>query len=335
MTTALSLKDRLKAARQGTETAAPAAEEHDQVPDSPAELGDVKGHEQVEPAMSKTVMEWLNVYRAHFEEALPDCVDRSVFFAAVRAVLPDLAKCTPASVLQALLTCARFGLIPDGAQAAITRQGVIASFVPMYQGYIELMYRSGLVESVHVGVIRENDEFSYTPTARYPDDFVHRPDVRLTQKQRGEVVVAYAYAWLKGGARSQVILLTREDAEEIRDEFSESYRRAEESGAANSFWHTRFLRMWEKSAIRRLVRVVPKSAELRALIDADDAGERGETQILHAPDPEAARLLAEVERAHAAAEASQDVPAPKVVRSLALKRNKVRRRAGRRAGRRG
>ncbi len=125
-----------------------------------------------------------------------------------------------------------------------------------------------------------------------------------------------------------MILLTREDAEEIRDEFSESYRRAEESGAANSFWHTRFLRMWEKSAIRRLVRVVPKSAELRALIDADDAGERGETQILHAPDPEAARLLAD-------AVASQDVPAPKVARSLALKRNKVRRRAGRRAGRRG
>lgn len=82
MTTALSLKDRLRAARQ-TSDADPAAERHDQVPDSPAALADGKGHEQVEAPMSKTVMEWLNVYRANFEEALPDCVDKTAFFAAV------------------------------------------------------------------------------------------------------------------------------------------------------------------------------------------------------------------------------------------------------------
>ncbi|MER6976008.1 RecT family recombinase [Streptomyces carpinensis] len=337
MTTALTLKDRLKAARQAAEpTAAPAAEQHDQAPDSPAELADIKGHEQVEPSMNDTVMEWLGVYRKHFEEALPACVDQSAFFAAVRSVLPTLAKCKPASVLQALLTCARFGLIPDGHQAAITRQGTTASFVPMYQGYIELMYRSGLVESVHVGVIRGHDEYDYVPTARYPDDFVHRPNLKLSQKDRGEVVIAYAYAWLKNGARSQVILLTREDAEEIRNEFSEAYRRAEENETRDSYWHRFFLRMWEKSAIRRLIRVVPKSAELRALADADDAGDRGEVQILHASDTEAAQLLAEAERAHTAAEASQDVPTAPVTRRPLKKRSQPRRstRAGRRKGRR-
>ncbi|MEV6738609.1 RecT family recombinase [Streptomyces sp. NPDC051104] len=329
-----ALKDRLRAARQAS-IPAPAAtmEEHDQAPDSPAELADIKGHEQVEPAMSATVMEWLQVYRSHFEEALPACVDQAAFFAAVRSVLPTLAKCKPASVLQALLTCARFGLIPDGKQAAITRQGTTAAFVPMYQGYIELMYRSGLVESVHVGVIREHDEYDYVPTARYPDDFVHRPNLKLSQKERGEVVIAYAYAWLKNGARSQVILLTREDAEEIRDEFSESYQRAETAGTRDSYWHRFFLWMWEKSAIRRLIRVVPKSAELRALVEADDAGDRGEVQILHAPDTEAAQLLAEAERAHTAAEASQDVrPAPAKTRPF-KKRSQPRRST--RAGRKG
>ncbi|MET8609710.1 RecT family recombinase [Streptomyces misionensis] len=330
-----ALKDRLRAARQAAIPAPVASvEEHGQAPDSPAELADIKGHEQIEPAMSATVMEWLAVYHSHFEEALPACVDTAAFFAAVRSVLPTLAKCKPASVLQALLTCARFGLIPDGHQAAIIRQGTTAAFVPMYQGYIELMYRSGLVESVHVGVIREHDEYSYTPTARYPDDFVHRPNLKLSQKQRGDVVLVYAYAWLKNGARSQVILLTREDAEEIRDEYSESYRRAEETEARDSYWHRFFLRMWEKSAIRRLIRVVPKSAELRALADADDAGDRGEVQILHAPDTEAARLLAEAERAHTAAEASQDVPPTPAKQRRSLKKRSQPRRSTR-AGRKG
>ncbi|QNT94845.1 RecT family protein [Streptomyces griseofuscus] len=326
-----ALKDRLRAARQASIPAsAGPGEEHGQAPDSPAELVDIKGHEQVEPAMSATVMEWLNVYRSHFEGALPACVDSAAFFAAVRSVLPTLAKCKPASVLQTLLTCARFGLIPDGHQAAITRQGTTAAFVPMYQGYIELMYRSGLVESVHVGVIREQDEFDYVPTAKAPEDFVHRPNLRLSQKERGEVVIAYAYAWLKNGARSQVILLTREDAEEIRDEYSESYRRAEETEARDSYWHRFFQRMWEKSAIRRLIRVVPKSAELRALADADDAGDRGQVQILHAPDTEAARLLVEAERAHTAAEASQDIP-PAPAKARPLKKRRQPRRSTRAA----
>lgn len=332
MTTALTLKDRLRAARQTAQpTAAPAVEQHDQAPDSPAALADIKGHEQVEPAMNATVMEWLSVYKGHFEEALPDCVDKTAFFAAVRSVLPELARCTPASVLQALLTCARFGLIPDGSQAAITRQGVLAVFVPMYQGYIELMYRSGLVDSVHIGQVREHDEFSYTPTARYPDDLVHRPNLRLSHKERGDVVLVYAYAWLKNGARSQVIVLSREDAEEIRDEWSEEYRRAEEKGTRDSFWHLHFDRMWEKSGIRRLIRVVPKSAELRALVDADDAGDRGEVQVLHTPDPEAAQLLADAERAHTAAEASQDVPAAAPKKQRLLKKRHQPRRSTRAA----
>lgn len=334
-----TLKDRIRAARSvGT---AP-DEQHDQAPDAPAELTDVKGHEQVVPPMSKTAMAWLMRYESEFDEALPAHIDRTAFFAAARAVLPRLAKCTPASTLQALLTCARFGLIPDGKHAVIKREGVLAVFVPMAQGFIDLMYRSGAAESVHVGEIRAHDEYRYVPTAPAPDDFVHEPDLRKTKAQRGDVILCYAFAWLKGGARSQVIILSREDAEEIRDQYSQAYRDAETAGTADSFWHTDFLAMWRKSGVRRLAKVVPMSAELAALVKADNAGEAGEAQILHAPDPEAARLLAEAERAHTAAEASQDVPAPKHTRPKSFKkssqhRNQPRRqsraaRRGRRAG---
>ncbi|MFD9903855.1 recombinase RecT [Streptomyces sp. NPDC059063] len=304
-----TLKDRIRAARQPEPAAPAAADEHDQAPDAPAELADVRGHHEVEPAVSQTAMEWLARYRDAFEEALPAHVDGGAFFAAVRAALPDLVRCTPASTLQALLACARFGLIPDGVQAVIKREGCLAVFVPMYQGYIELMYRSGLVESVHVGLVHESDEWTFEPSALVPLDFVHKARPELPKEERGPVVLAYAFAWLRGGARSQVVVLSREDAEEIRDEYSEAYRRAEESGTRDSFWHTDFTAMWSKSAVRRLAKVVPTSAELRALGTAEDAGDAGQVQVLHTPDPEAALLLAEADAAAAAAEASQD-PAP-------------------------
>lgn len=317
------LKSRLRAARRP----AGDVEEHGPTPDVPAELGDVRGHEDVVPPMSKRVMAWLERYSKEFGQALPAHVDQGVFFAAVRAVLPDLAKCTPASTLQALLTCARFGLIPDGTQAVIKREGTLAVFVPMYQGFIDQMYRSGLVDSVHIGVIHEADHWSFTPTAPAPDDFVHRPRLDLPKADRGPVVLAYAFAWLKGGARSQVILLSREDAEAIRDEYSEAYRRAEETGTVDSFWHTHFDLMWVKSCVRRLAKVVPTSADLRALADVDDAGDAGKVQILAAPDREAAGLLAEADAASTAAEASQEP----VNAALERKRGTVRRRADRRS----
>ncbi len=319
------LKSRLRAAR--TRAAGEEPVQHDRAPEAPAELGSVKGHEDVITPMSKTVMAWLERYSSEFGEALPAHVDQGVFFAAVRAILPDLAKCTPASTLQALLTCARFGLIPDGTQAVIKREGTLAVFVPMYQGYIEQMYRSGLVDSVHVGVIHQADEWTFTPTALAPDDFVHGPRPELPQEDRGPVILAYAFAWLKGGARSQVILLSREDAEEIRDEYSEAYRRAVEAGSDDSFWHTHFTDMWKKSCVRRLVKVVPTSADLRCLGDADDAGEAGRVQILAAPDREAALLLAEADVAAKAAEASQEP----VSALLDRKRAAARRRADKRS----
>ncbi|MEU1815212.1 recombinase RecT [Streptomyces roseifaciens] len=279
-----SLKDRVRAAT--TKTAAPAKPEI-----RPAEVIQGASPEEMHAAergeggaTTDAVLAWLERYGSHFTQALPSHVDTGAFLAAVRAALPSLVRCTPASLLQALLTCARFGLIPDGRHAVIKAEGNLAVFVPMYQGYVDLMYRSGRVGSVHVGLIRAGDEWNYEPTAPAPLDFTHRPALTLPRAQRGEAILAYAFCWMASGARSQVVLLTREDAEEIRNEYSKAYRRAEESGTADSYWHTHFNDMWVKSGLRRLHKVVPMSAELVALSKADDAGEDGQAQILHTPD---------------------------------------------------
>lgn len=323
------LKSRLRARVQA---AGADVEQHDQAADVPAELGQVAGHEDVVPAISKTAMSWLQKYRAEFEEALPKHVDPAVFFAAVRAVLPDLTRCTPASTLQALLACARAGLVPDGTLAVIKREGTTAVFVPMYQGFIDQMYRSGMVSSVCFGVIHEAEEWALTPSAPSPNDFHHRARPELSPDDRGPVILAYAFAWMRDGSRSQVIVLSRSDAEAIRDEYSEAFRRAEDEGRRDTFWHTHFIDMWIKSCVRRLVKRLPTTPEVRALSDVDDAGDEGRVQVMAVPDEEAAFLLAAANAAGVAAEASQ-VPAAAVpVRTRQLEN--ARRRAGRHGAKR-
>lgn len=327
-----TLRDRVRAATE-EKPAAPA-------PVRPAEVVEHATADEMHAAerqeggeTTDAVLAWLERYGDHFAKALPSHVDTGAFLAAVRAALPGLVRCTPASLLQALLTCARFGLLPDGRHAVIKAEGAQAVFVPMYQGYVELMYRSGRVGSVHVGLVHEHDEWNFEPTAPAPDDFTHRPRVDLPKADRGPAILAYAFCWMTSGARSQVVVLSREDAEEIRDEYSQAYRRAEETGAKNSFWHSDFNAMWAKSALRRVHKVVPMSAELVQLIKADEAGEAGQVQVIHAPED--AGLLAEAEEAHKRAEESQ-APDETRVRPLARKRSQPRRttRRGRKGSRR-
>ncbi|MGW4007874.1 recombinase RecT [Streptomyces sp. NPDC004763] len=294
-----TLKDRVKAAGARTASALDDETTHDRIPDG----ADEPGREHVDDA---TVGAWLDRFEADVTAALPKHVDGRVFLAALRPQLPKLlGRCTPASVLQSAVTCARFGLIPDGQQAVIVADGRIAVFIATYRGFIDLMYRSGLVRSVVAGMVYEGDEWTYEPTAPAPLDFTHRPNVLASEAERGAPVFAYAFAWLEGGVRSAVAIVTREQAEETRNEHSDAYRRAEENGKQDSFWHTDFDGMWLKTALRRMEKLVPTSAELRALVAVERAAEDGRPQILAAVDPETAELEAEARRAARDAEASQ------------------------------
>lgn len=328
-----TLKDRVRAATAvaGTSPGRPARAEderrHDHAPETPEEAA---GHDPQQDA-ADAVLAWLRRYEEHVTAALPAHLEVGAFLAAVRNVLPGLHRCNPASILQAVMTAARFGLVPDGREAVVTAQFGRAVFIPTYRGYIKLMHQSGLVESVRCGVIYENDEYSFEPSAPPPLDFTLRQRPELSKAERGAPVLVYAFCWLKGGHRSQVVTVNRERAEEIRDEHSIAYQEAEASGAQNSYWHTHFDDMWWKTGIRQLEKVVPASAELRALVAADDAGDAGEVQLLHAPDPETAALTAEAERAHEAAEGSQEAPA---AAPLPRKRNTTRRNQPKRTSRR-
>jgi phage RecT family recombinase len=240
---------------------------------------------EVDLAQNDQMLRWLNERKSYFAAALPRHINEGQFIqAALTAIYktPALQKCKPETLMMALMSCAKFGLDPDGVHAAIVPYGDKAQFVPMYMGYIELMYRSGMVESVIFDHVRDSDRWRYNVASRPPDDFEHEPD--LLNRHKGEPILAYAFAWMKGGARSQVIFLNRAEAEEIRDTRSKAYQLAERKrqseparfaqnpdwGIYNSTWHTDFDAMWLKSTVRRLAKRVPTSPEIRELLKVDD-----------------------------------------------------------------
>ncbi|MEU8907036.1 RecT family recombinase [Streptomyces mirabilis] len=220
-------------------------------------------------AVNDSARQWLQRRGTYFTDALPRHVDKAHFMAVALAAMEKLKGCSPASINTALLACCRFGLEPDGRQAAIIPYKGVATFQPMYEGYIELMYRHPRVDSVHFNWIREKDQWDYTPTEPSPRDFFHKPRIDLTDDDRGSVILAYAFAWIDG-RRSQVIILNRSQAEKIRDKYSKAYKKAEREGTKDSTWHTDFDAMWAKSCALRLKKVVPTSHDLTELLRTDD-----------------------------------------------------------------
>lgn len=255
----MTLKDRVK---QATAEQQPAAEP------------------STDLATQDPTLAWLERRKSLIARALPSHIDEGHFIEAALTSMGKLRNCDTNTIYTALMACARFGLAPDGVRAAIVPFGKTATFVPMYQGLIDVMHRSGKVRSIRADFIRANDLWEYTPTDPSPKDFFHKPRVELPKEERGDVLLAYAYAWMEGGSRSQVVLLNRQDAIEIRDLYSKAYSYAESTGKRDSAWHTHFDQQWAKSAVRRLAKLVPTSPELVSLLQADVDADEGRPHII-------------------------------------------------------
>lgn len=179
------------------------------------------------------------------------------------------ANNNPPAFLAALLDAARLGLEP-GTESfyLIPRRGpggkTYVQGIVGYQGLVELMYRAGAVTSVVAVVVHERDRFEYVPGRdRIP---LHEVDWDL--EDRGRPRLVYAYAFMGGGAVSQVVVLNRADIDRIK---------ATSAGASStdSPWRKHEASMWLKSAVRQLAKWVPTSAEyvrIHAEADAIRAG---------------------------------------------------------------
>lgn len=206
-------------------------------------------------AAMKEVSQRVFGWKASFARVLPSHVNVETWLAIAlsslrrdeKGNLPLAAKNYPDEFMVALFRAASMGLEPGTEQYYLTiRKGRIAG-VPGYQGEIELIYRAGAVSSVICQVVYADDHFSWTP-GTLP---VHKAD---WFGDRGTLKGAYAYAVMKDGSTSNVVILGRREIAKIRDA---------SDGADSDYspWAKWEESMWLKSAAHRLRKWVPTSAE--------------------------------------------------------------------------
>lgn len=219
-----------------------------------------------------TPRELVKQYEQSFAAVLPSHIDRPESWVRLAQAALKKGKRTPSGAtelevaaannpavfLSTLLDCARLGLEPGTEQYYLTPRRVkvgqswqteILGIVG-YQGIVELMYRAGAVSSVVAECVYRNDHFEYSPGRH--DRPIHEIDWDLDD--RGDLRLVYAYAVMKDGATSKVVVLNSHDINRIK-------KKAQSADSQYSPWQTDEPAMWLKSAVRQLRKWVPTSAE--------------------------------------------------------------------------
>lgn len=177
----------------------------------------------------------------------------------------EAATTSPTTLMVALLNAARLGLEPGTEEFYLTPRKVKGRFeilgIVGYQGIVEMMYRAGAVASVVAECVYEKDGFDYQPGR----DDLPRHTIDWDSTDRGNLRLVYAYARLRSGAVSKVVVLNRAEINKIKAS-------AQGSTGEYSPWRTNEAAMWLKSAVRQLRKWVPTSAEHRDQLRHDAQG---------------------------------------------------------------
>lgn len=168
--------------------------------------------------------------------------------------LEQAARNNPGAFLQALLEAARLGLEPGTEQFYLTPRKVKGQLeilgITGYQGEIELMYRAGAISSVIAEVVYSNDMFTYQPGKDERPNHV----IDWDADNRGTLRLTYAYAIMKDGSTSKVVVMNKADIQKVK---------ASSQGSDSDYspWTKHEAAMWLKSAVHQLAKWVPTSAE--------------------------------------------------------------------------
>jgi recombination protein RecT len=191
-----------------------------------------------------------------------------------------LTMCTPQSFLGAIVQASQLGLevnTPLG-HAYLIPYGTECQLIIGYYGMMDLARRSGLVRSIYAHAVYEGDTFDWTlglnPTLNHkPSSDANRSNKPLTH--------VYAVASLENGEKIFVVLTYAE---------VERFRARSAGGGKSGPWKADYEPMALKTAVRRLFRWLPRSADVARAVAFDEAPESGALQF-SAADPEVVKAL--------------------------------------------
>jgi recombination protein RecT len=222
------------------------------------------------------IMETFRKREARLELLLPPKADVQRFKESVRFALaqqPSLVKCTPQSLVLAVMRGARTGLPVDGGGglAWIVPYGTEATYVPGYKGLITLAKATGLVKDMQPIPVYKRDVFKYRPADDQPVEHeVYEPETDDPADDRGPLRAVYCKTTLPDGSRRYTVMYLK-DIKIIQAK----------SRAKNGPWASDFVPMALKSVVKmdfKTLGVPPGDTykALRVALAADTAADTGE-----------------------------------------------------------
>lgn len=214
----------------------------------------------------KTVQDLIQQMMPEIKKALPATITPERFTRIVLSAIsttPQLANCTPKSLLGAMMTAAQLGMevnTPLGQCYLIPykNHGIDeVQFQLGYKGLIALAYRGGEVQTIQAHTVYENDEFIYEYGLE--PKLVHKP----AKSDRGAPVFYYAIFRTKDGGYSFEVM-SIDDVIKHRDQFSKAAQRG------FSPWQTNFDEMAKKTVLKAALKYAPMSTETARSISSDE-----------------------------------------------------------------
>jgi recombination protein RecT len=194
------------------------------------------------------------------KSALPPHIKPERFISSVMTAVqlnPDLLACDRRSLFIACMRCAQDGLLPDGTEAAIVPYKAKAQYIPMYQGLLKKFRNSGQFKWVTAGIAYEGEVYEHWIDEN-GEHFKHVPTSDSTERKIKRV---YALATTKDGGFF-IADLSMADINKRR-----AMSRASRDDAPWKQWPDE---MMQKTAIRVLSKLLPKSSDLDAFLRADE-----------------------------------------------------------------
>src|ERR1700752_4324605 len=179
---------------------------------------------------------------------------------------PSLLEADFTSLISCIMQSAQLGLEPSilGHVHLIpyrdNKKGITnVQFQIGYKGLLELVHRSGNVQTIKCNVVCENDEFDYS--FGIDEKLYHKP----SKSNRGNPIFYYAYAKLSSGGHAYEVMSV-EDIQKIRDAHSVSYKFQKNS----SPWVAHFDAMAKKTVLKQLIKYLPISVNVQSQVATDE-----------------------------------------------------------------
>ena len=178
---------------------------------------------------------------------------------------PKLRECDPWSVVASVIQCAQLGLEPGSGlgHAYLVPYGKECTMIPGYKGLAELARRSGAVSSVTAVLVYEGDEFN-EGIVNGEHQINWKPARSTGKREDKDIVAVIATAKFYAGG-SQAVAMTREQVDAIRDGLR--YK--------SDTWRLHYGEMAKKTAVRRLMKLMPQSPEFQRIEELDNAANEG------------------------------------------------------------